>query len=165
MSRRSSAAASSIALALAMLTAPISAAFAQSPSAIPSAGASAATNPLEIEVIGLRSDSGEVGCSLFLGAQGFPRDDSRVMRHVWAPVHEHKALCRFDGLASGRYAAVVFHDENGDHEFNMNAFSMPTEGYGFSNDAAALFSPPEFEAAAFDYVAGRSLYLVINIRY
>jgi uncharacterized protein (DUF2141 family) len=173
---------SSVVITLAMLGTPTSGAFAQSPtptetlSATPTPIAeqspspapnpdAAAANPLELEVVGLRSDSGEVGCSLFFGAQGFPRDDSKVFRHVWAPVHEHKALCRFGGLATGQYAAVVFHDENGDHEFNMNAFGMPKEGYGFSNDAAALFSPPEFQAAAISYVAGRSLYLVINIRY
>jgi uncharacterized protein (DUF2141 family) len=172
----------SIVLTLAILATPSSRAFAQSPaptepsSATPTPIAehsprpaptadAAAANPLELEVVGLRSDSGEVGCSLFFGAQGFPRDDSKVIRHVWAPVHDRKALCRFGGLATGQYAAVVFHDENGDHEFNMNAFGMPKEGYGFSNDAAALFSPPEFQAAAFSYVAGRSLYLVINIRY
>ena len=59
---------------------------------------------------------------------------------------------------------IVGHDENGDRQFNMNAFGMPTEGYGFSNDAAALFAPPDFKSAAFTY-NGKNLYIVINIRY
>jgi uncharacterized protein (DUF2141 family) len=46
----------------------------------------------------------------------------------------------------------------------MNAFGMPMEGYGFSNDAAALFAPPDFKSAAFNY-NGKHLYIVINIRY
>ncbi len=131
------------------------------PSATPSASSE---NALDIEVVGLRNDSGEVGCSLFNDPVAYPRDDSKVISHVWAPIHDGKAVCEFVGLQPGPYAAVVFHDENGDHEFNMNAFGMPKEGYGFSNDAAALFGPPTFDSASFNYT-GKKLYLVINIRY
>ena len=152
-------ASSSAMLLTALLLAPIAAA--QPPTATPSP---APQNPLDIEVIGLRNDAGQVGSSLFNDAQAFPRDDSKVLRHVWAPIRSHKAVCEFTDLAAGQYAAVVFHDENGDHEFNMNAFEMPTEGYGFSNDAAALFAPPDFKSAAFNY-NGKNLYIVINIRY
>jgi uncharacterized protein (DUF2141 family) len=136
-------------------------ATAQTPTATPSPSP---TNALDIEVIGLRNDSGQVGCSIFNDAQAFPRDDSKVLRHVWAPIRGRKAVCEFTDLPAGQYAAVVFHDENGDHEFNMNAFEMPTEGYGFSNDAAALFAPPDFKSAAFNY-NGQHLYIVINVRY
>jgi uncharacterized protein (DUF2141 family) len=121
-------------------------------------------NSLDIEVIGLRNDSGEVGCSIFNDAKGFPRDDSKVLVNVWAPIRNRKATCEFTTLDPGQYAAVVFHDENGDHKFNMNAFGMPMEGYGFSNDAAALFAPPTFQSAAFTY-NGNRLYIIINIRY
>jgi uncharacterized protein (DUF2141 family) len=152
-------ASASATILIAMLLASIAAA--QTPVSTPSASP---TNPLDIEVIGLRNDSGEVGCSIFNDAQAFPRDDSKVLRHVWTPIHAGKAVCEFTGLAPGDYAAVVFHDENGDHEFNMNAFGMPMEGYGFSNDAAALFAPPDFKSAAFNY-NGQHLYIVVNIRY
>jgi uncharacterized protein (DUF2141 family) len=132
-------------------------------SATPTATPGADT-ALDIEVMGLRNDSGEVGCSLFNDPAGFPRDDSKVIRHVWAPIRGDKSICEFTGLLNGQYAAVVFHDENGDHEFNVNAFGLPKEGYGFSNDAAALFSPPDFKSAAFTY-SGSRLYLIVNIRY
>ena len=148
----------------AMAQAPVSAPSAidtQSPGATPSP---LAQNPLEVEVVGLRNDSGEVGCSLFNSPDGFPRDDTKMLRHVWAPIHNGKATCEYTGLTPGNYAVVVFHDENGDHEFNMNAFGMPKEGYGFSNDAAALFGPPSFQSAAIAYTGERQ-YIVVNIRY
>ena len=144
---------------IALLLAPIAAA--QTPIATPT---TPPQNPLDIEVIGLRNDAGEVGCSIFNDAQAFPRDDSKVLHHVRAPIHAGKATCEFTDLPPGQYAAVVFHDENGDHEFNQNAFGMPEEGYGFSNDAASLFAPPDFKSAAFNY-NGQHLYIVINIRY
>lgn len=134
------------------------------PSPAPNADVGTSAGALEIEVIGLRNDSGQVGCSLFNDPSAFPRDDTRMVRHVWAPIQARKATCRFPGIAPGQYAAVVYHDENGNHEFDQNAFGMPEEGYGFSNDAAALFSPPDFQAAAFSY-DGNHLYIIVNMRY
>ena len=152
---------SAIAMLIALMLASIAAAQISTPTATPSASPQ---NPLDVEVIGLRNDSGQVGCSIFNDAKGFPRDDSKVLHHVWTPIRAGKATCEFPNLEPGQYAAVVFHDENGDHKFNMNAFGMPMEGYGFSNDAAALFAPPSFQSAAFTY-NGKRLYIIINIRY
>src|SRR6266849_5477718 len=77
---------------------------AQTPIPTPSASPQ---NPLDIEVIGLRNDAGQVGCSLFNDPQAFPRDDSKVLRHIWAPIHSGKAVCQFTDLPPGQYAAVV----------------------------------------------------------
>ena len=133
--------------------------LAQSPSA-----AVSSSNALEIEVVGLRNDNGQVGCSLFNEPDAFPRNGDKVLQHIWAPVHGGKALCSFIGLAPGKYAAVVYHDENKNGKFDQNALGMPKEGYGFTRDAAALFSPPSFDAASLDYT-GTPLYTVVNIRY
>jgi uncharacterized protein (DUF2141 family) len=135
------------------------------PAAAPAPPAVAAPAPvLQAHVIGLRSDAGDVVCSLFDDANAYPRDDSKVLRTVKAPIDHGRALCQFSGLAAGEYAIVVFHDENGDGKFNQNAFGMPEEGYGFSRDAAALFSAPTFDSAKFHY-DGTRLYMIINIRY
>jgi uncharacterized protein (DUF2141 family) len=161
----------SIAAALAIALAAVSAAHAQSaPAQFPSAPTAPtpaiAANPsvLQAEVIGLRNAHGDVVCSLFNDPTAFPRDDSKVLRTVKAPIDRTHALCKFTGIPPGEYAMVVFHDENGDGEFNQNAFGMPEEGYGFSRDAAALFSAPSFESARFHY-DGTRLYMIINIRY
>ncbi|HVA77070.1 MAG TPA: DUF2141 domain-containing protein [Candidatus Binataceae bacterium] len=154
-----------IAVALAAFT--TTSARAQSPTAIATPAAAspdASGKALMVEVVGLRNDHGQVGCSLFNDAKAFPRDDKKIFRHVWAPIHGGRAMCRYVDIPPGTYAAVVFHDENSDGEFNQNAFGMPLEGYGFSNDAAALFAPPSFKDASFTY-NGRRLYTVINIRY
>jgi uncharacterized protein (DUF2141 family) len=146
--------------ALAQASSPSSSA--SSPSAAASLDLS--TNALEIEVVGLRNDNGQVGCSLFNDPAAFPRDGDKVVKHLWVKIHNGKALCAFPGLAPGKYAAVVYHDENGNGKFDQNAFGMPEEGYGFTRDAAALFSPPSFDAASLDYT-GAPLYSVVDIRY
>jgi uncharacterized protein (DUF2141 family) len=117
---------------------------------------------LQVAVVGLRNDQGQVSCNLFTDPRQYPRGDA--FKEVRASIHKDSALCVFTGVPAGRYAMVVYHDENSNGHFDQNAFGMPMEGYGFSNNAAPLFDAPNFAAAAFDY-DGRRLYTVIDIRY
>jgi len=127
------------------------------------AGSDSSGAVLRLEVVNLRNDHGQVGCSLFNDPTGFPRHGN-VFRHVWAPIHGDRAVCEFPGIPAGTYAAAVFHDENSDGKFNTNMFGMPLEGYGFSNDAPVRFGPPSFEAASFRY-EGKTASDPIHIRY
>lgn len=52
-------------------------------------------------------------------------------------------------LPSGEYAVTLFHDVNGNHMLDKNFFGIPTEPYGFSNNARSRFGPPKFDAAKF----------------
>jgi uncharacterized protein (DUF2141 family) len=54
----------------------------------------------------------------------------------------------FTNLAPGRYAAVAFHDENGNSRLDKSLLGMPTEPYGFSNNVEGFLGPPTFDAAA-----------------
>ncbi|MBB4315850.1 DUF2141 domain-containing protein [Roseospira marina] len=47
------------------------------------------------------------------------------------------------------YAITVYHDEDGDGDFNRNFFGYPLEGYGVSNDGATLLGIPSYESARF----------------
>lgn len=119
---------------------------------------------IEIEVVGLRNDTGQVGCSLFASPDGFPSDGDKVVRHVWALIEGRKALCTFAGMPAGRYAVVVFHDENSNGQFDKNSLGLPLEGFGFSNDASIMFGPPSFKSASFDY-SGGNFHQAVKIRY
>ena len=55
----------------------------------------------------------------------------------------------FKDLPEGEYAISMFVDENSNGKMDSNAIGIPTEPYGFSNDAAGNFGPPAFEAAKF----------------
>lgn len=54
----------------------------------------------------------------------------------------------FTDLKPGAYVVVVIHDENNNSKLDSNALGMPTESYGFSNDARGLFAAPDFKNAA-----------------
>jgi len=52
--------------------------------------------------------------------------------------------------APGKYGIRVFHDVDGNGELNSNMIGLPTEPFGFSNNAPPRFGPPSFADAAFD---------------
>ena len=54
----------------------------------------------------------------------------------------------------GKYAIAAYADLNGNGKQDMNFFGKPTEPYGFSNDARAMFGPPDYDEALFDVGAG-----------
>lgn len=62
------------------------------------------------------------------------------------------AVFRFEGLAAGSYAAVVFHDENGNGAIDHGLLG-PSERLGFSGGfVPGLFSGrPDFERLKFDF--------------
>jgi len=120
---------------------------------------------IRVTVKGLRNDKGRVGCSLFNGVEGFPRDREKEFREMWVPIHNGSAVCGFIGLPAGIYAVSVLHDENSDGKMDFNWFGMPSKGYGFSNDAKAMLLPPSFHAASFEYDGRGLLSISIDIVY
>ncbi len=102
---------------------------------------------LNVTVYGLRSDLGEVHVAVYDAAGSFPKDGESLADAVVAAA-AGKVTVVFKDLAAGKYALAVYHDENGNNEFDQGILGVPLEGYGFSNDAAVFFGPPDFAAAA-----------------
>ena len=70
----------------------------------------------------------------------------------------------FAQLHPGRYAVIVIHDENDNGRLDENIIGVPTEGYGFSNDARGFLSAPSFDAAAVT-IDGEDRNVVISLQY
>ncbi|MEO9825294.1 MAG: DUF2141 domain-containing protein [Paracoccaceae bacterium] len=51
-------------------------------------------------------------------------------------------------VTPGSYGIAIIHDANGDGKINTIALGIPTEAFGFSNNAKAGFGPPGFRRAA-----------------
>lgn len=56
------------------------------------------------------------------------------------------AKVTFHDLSPGDYAVRLFHDENGNKQMDSNVLGIPTESYGFSNNAGS-FGPASFDDA------------------
>ena len=78
---------------------------------------------LQVAVVGLRNAHGQVSCNLFTDPQQYPR--GAAYKEVRTSIHQDGALCVFTGVPAGKYAIVVYHDENDNGHFDQNAFGMP----------------------------------------
>lgn len=109
--------------------------------------ARADTARLVIVVEGLRNANGVVDIALFDGPANFLDSDKRIGGGK-AVIKDGAAVIEIDNLPPGRYAAAFYHDENANGDFDQGLLGIPLEGYGFTNNARALFSAPSFEEAA-----------------
>jgi uncharacterized protein (DUF2141 family) len=68
-------------------------------------------------------------------------------------------------LPAGRYAVIAFHDANDDGKLNETPWGVPTEGYGFSNNATAFLAAPTFDAAALEVGPAGAVEISISLAY
>lgn len=126
-------------------------------------------------VIRLAAVSVFVACSLLLCAQGSAslRIEVKLNKPAVGDVmlalcpdstsFEDELNCRFEkvkaggalvffdlsGLAPGNYAIRAVHDVDADGDIDVNMLGIPTEPFGFSNDAMGKMGPPTFDQAKF----------------
>jgi uncharacterized protein (DUF2141 family) len=120
---------------------------------------------IHVKILSIRNSTGTVACALFESPAGFLAEFLHFATNIVViKVRDTQARCDFAEIAPGAYALAVIHDENMNGKLDTNWLGIPTEGYGFSNDAKALFSAPSFSVARFPY-DGRTLDLTINLHY
>lgn len=66
------------------------------------------------------------------------------------------------GLPEGALALSLHQDLNADGRMDTNALGIPTEPYGFSNNATGGFGPPKFEQAVLTPAAGATVKVRLN---
>lgn len=138
--------ASSAAVALAaglLLTVP---AISAGAAVLETAAETAATGRLTL-TLDLGADSGRVMIALFDCEADYNRNVPVRQTMVEA---SGPRVAVFDDLPSGRYAARLFHDVDGDGQMDTNPFGLPVEPYAFSNNAVGNMGPAGWDRAAFD---------------
>jgi uncharacterized protein (DUF2141 family) len=120
---------------------------------------------IHVKILDIRNSTGTVACALFESPVGFPTEYLHAATNIMViKVRDKQARCDFEAIAPGTYALAVVHDENMNGKLDANWLGIPTEGYGFSNDAKALLGPPSYSAASFQY-DGQSMDLTISLHY
>jgi uncharacterized protein (DUF2141 family) len=106
---------------------------------------------LSVTVDGVRDAQGTVAIAVYSGVEGFPKDSSKAIRRVMAPINEtsHSASAVFPDLPADTYAIAVFHDDNNSGKLETNFFGVPTKGYGFSNDPNPNMRAARYEESSF----------------
>ncbi len=109
---------------------------------------------LYVNVNGLRAATGQVAVTIYPdNARRFLAPGGKLLRVRARAAAPTTRVC-FNLPGAGTYAIAIYHDANGDEDFNRNLVGRPTEGFGFSNDAPALAALPAFRDVRFTIPAG-----------
>ncbi|MFC2119642.1 DUF2141 domain-containing protein [Bacteroidota bacterium] len=103
---------------------------------------------LIVRITGFASDDGDCWFALDNSKEVYESEYSVFIGKI-LPIINNEVLLKIDSLKYGSYAIKVFHDENRNEELDSNLLGIPTEDYGYSNNASAWFGPPSWEKAKF----------------
>lgn len=119
---------------------------------------------LTIRLDGVQGTDGKLMIALYKGADGFLKQDKAIAATILSASTGARAITVHD-LPAGDYAAAVFHDADGDGKMNTNLIGIPTEGFGFSNNARGTMGPPKFDPAAISVPATGQASTAISLVY
>lgn len=120
--------------------------------------------PIHIHVHGIKNAAGSLKAVLY-----GPDPESFLVKGARADKEREPAqkgsmtLCLAAPM-DGKYAVVVYHDENDNHKFDRNLIGLPTEGFGVSNNPSLFLAAPKFEESSFD-VEGEVTHVDVDMKY
>ena len=103
---------------------------------------------LKVKIDGFKNDDGCVRVALANSPENYSAHTD-IFRGVSVKIDTNRAICFFKDIPHGEYAIKVFHDENDNGDLDTNFLGIPSEDYGFSNNASGTFGPPSWSAARF----------------
>ncbi len=110
---------------------------------------------LDVEITSLQNNTGFIMLQVLNESQ-VPVEQKKGV------IQDFKYIVKIVNLPPGKYAVRYFHDENMNGNLDTNKMGIPTEGYGFSNNAYGLFGPKPFKEWLFDFNENKKLSLKIK---
>lgn len=106
------------------------------------------THKLSIHISGISKIKGSLFIAVFRATDDFPVF-GKQFKGIIKEVEGKSQNYNFDNLPEGEYALAIYQDENRNKILDKNLLGIPTEIYGFSNNARRTFSAPSFQEAKF----------------
>ena len=106
------------------------------------------THKLSIHISGISKIKGSLFIAVFRATDDFPVF-GKQFKGIVKEVEGKSQNYNFDNLPEGEYALAIYQDENRNKILDKNLLGIPTEIYGFSNNARRNFSAPSFQEAKF----------------
>lgn len=110
-----------------------------------SSGASGGALTLTFD--GVERREGAVLVALYDSEAAF-RTRRQAARRARVLVSEGPVSVSFTGLPPGRYAAIAFHDQDGDGRLRLSRFGLPAEPVAITGGRS--FGPPSWAGASFE---------------
>ena len=116
---------------------------------------------LKLVITGVDDVKGSMYIAVFDNKESFPDFGKQLVEKV-LPVDSKTLSCTFKDLPNSDYAVAIFHDKNNNGKLDKNAFGIPLEPYGFSQNARARFSAPPFNDAKIVLDGNQSIEITIH---
>jgi len=122
----------------------------------------AGSSKLTVHVNGVRSARGDVAITVY------PDDKRRFLSkggklaRVRVPAASTVQACFW--LPPANYEVAIYHDANGDQDFNRTIVGLPAEGFGFSNNPDTKIGLPPISAVRFRLPSGEGS-IAIQMKY
>lgn len=110
--------------------------------------------PFQVKVEGIPSVKGTIRMGVYNSSSTFPKVNEQ-WKGIVRKVEGKSMTIEVDLPTEGNYAIAIYHDANGNGRLDKNMLGVPTEVYGFSNNARATFSAPSFSEAQFSVKANK----------
>ena len=117
------------------------------------------SNILQLTVSNIKSIEGNIMVAVYDDPQKFT-GDVVVKGKIERVTKTGEMTIEIADLSFGEYAISVFHDQNNNNILDSNMFKMPTEPYGFSNNARGRFGPPGFDDARINFNATQKTFSI-----
>ena len=118
---------------------------------------------LKIYVTNIKNNIGSIHYALYDNPETFPESEGALLggnKEVKKVLMDGLTI---NNLKESLYAVAIYHDENSNNKFDT-FFSLPTESYGFSNDAPIFFGPPNFSDASIYVPEDKIVKIEIKLR-
>ena len=118
---------------------------------------------IKILVSNIEEKKGTIHYGLYNNSKLFPEEKGKILGgyEEVSKVIENGLL--IDDLDESNYAIAIFHDKNSNNKFDT-FFSIPTEKFGFSNNAKVFLGPPKFEDASIFVGKNSIVEIIIELR-
>ena len=113
-----------------------------------------------IRLLDFSSNDGKVMVGLYDSKEGY--ESNKSVKGFSSAITDGKVEYVLENIPFGTYAIKCYHDENLNGKMDANMMGIPTEDYGFSNNASGSFGPAEYEDAKFEFSTDKQI-VVINI--
>lgn len=114
---------------------------------------------LTLEVQGIEKATGKLYVGIYHSAETFMK---KPLAGFAVDVKDKVMSIPCKGLPAGTYAFSLYQDENGNGKLDTAAFGIPTEKFGFSNDAQGVMGPPSYEKCCFSF--SKDITLVVHLK-
>ncbi len=121
----------------------------------------AKTFNLQIEITGIPTDKGNMYVAIYRSKDDFPVYGKQFKGKV-VDANAPKTIVEFENLPEDDYSIAIYHDENKNNKLDKNMLGVPTECYGFSNNARRTFSAPSFSEAKFELKSDKKIKITVK---